>query len=412
MIGELAGAEFEFTATVRGDFPKDAYPTDTTLKLKAGAQVMFVKNDNSAEKLFYNGKIGTIGRISGDTVFVQCGSDQEIAVQALEWNNVKYQLEQEQISETNAGSFAQIPLKLAWAITIHKSQGLSFDKAIIDLSEAFTHGQAYVALSRCRSLSGMVLRNPVSAANIISDPAVTRFNEQVKLRLADLEIDRERYRMFLLYSLFNFDGLKTKASGFETLIAGFEKDILDVAEKFAQQLTPGRIEKAAAYFFKQLNAVVQNLHRQIPGVIGGSKERAAKADQLLAWLMDRLRLLEYFSQKRFTIAAYLELNKSKVLPAASYLEGLSAKPNEKLFKELLSWRDGTALKERIMPGMLFSEKTLAAIAEKLPALLKTLSAIKGVGPQKTARYGPELISLIRTYKDELNGPSKEQASLF
>ena len=151
-INLLEGEEFEFNATIRGEFPKDGYPTETTLKLKTGAQVMFVKNDSSAEKLFYNGKIGTIINMEGDTVIVRCGTEQDIPVRALEWANIKYQLEGEQVSETNAGSFAQLPLKLAWAITIHKSQGLSFDRAIIDVSEAFTHGQAYVALSRCRSL--------------------------------------------------------------------------------------------------------------------------------------------------------------------------------------------------------------------------------------------------------------------
>jgi ATP-dependent exoDNAse (exonuclease V) alpha subunit len=139
----LAENEIEFTATIRGEFPKDAYPTETSLKLKAGAQVMFVKNDSSAEKLFYNGKIGTVTRIEDKTVFVQCGREEkELAVEAVEWTNVKYALDGETIREDNAGSFAQIPLKLAWAITIHKSQGLSFDKAIIDVSESFAHGQA------------------------------------------------------------------------------------------------------------------------------------------------------------------------------------------------------------------------------------------------------------------------------
>jgi ATP-dependent exoDNAse (exonuclease V) alpha subunit len=123
-LSSLAGNEFEFSATIRGDFPKDAYPTETQLKLKIGAQVMFVKNDSSAEKLYYNGKIGTVSHIEGQTVFVQCGNEaKEITVEAVEWTNVKYQLEGETINEGNAGTFAQLPLKLAWAITIHKSQG-------------------------------------------------------------------------------------------------------------------------------------------------------------------------------------------------------------------------------------------------------------------------------------------------
>jgi len=119
----LYGEVSEFKAIIRGDFPKDAYPTETDLALKVGAQVMFVKNDSSIEKLYYNGKIGTVTRIEENTVYVQCGfENKELAVEAQEWSNIKYKLEDEQISETNAGSFAQIPLKLAWAITIHKSQ--------------------------------------------------------------------------------------------------------------------------------------------------------------------------------------------------------------------------------------------------------------------------------------------------
>ena len=420
-VEALPEQEFEFKATIRGEFPKDAYPTETTLKLKTGAQVMFVKNDSSADKLFYNGKIGTITRIEDDTVFVQCGNEgKELAVKALEWTNIKYKLEEQEISETNAGSFAQIPLKLAWAITIHKSQGLSFDKAIIDVSEAFTHGQAYVALSRCRSLAGMVLRNPIAQHNIIGDPAVARFNEQAKALqpdMASLEKHRELYRQHQLSELFNFNGLKTKARGFEALIPGLQKDILDVAEKFSRQLTTERAGKAAIYFREKLQDAIEDLHMQIPGLIGNSKEKAAKADELIRYLMIRLYLMEHFATESFTADAYLALKKDAQTNTAanqsrSYVKALNAKPNEKLFDQILSWRDALAEKDGIMPNMILSEKTMAAIAEKLPPVIKTLSAIKGVGPQKAAQYGPELIGLIRSYQQELQGPEKEQGALF
>jgi hypothetical protein len=420
-VEALPEQEFEFKATIRGEFPKDAYPTETTLKLKTGAQVMFVKNDSSAEKLFYNGKIGTVTRIENDTVFVQCGNERkEIAVQALEWTNIKYNLEEQEISETNAGSFAQIPLKLAWAITIHKSQGLSFDKAIIDVSEAFTHGQAYVALSRCRSLSGMVLRNPIAQHNIIGDPAIAHFTEQAKSLQPDLislEKHRELYRQYLLSELFNFNGLKTKVRGFEELIPDFQKDILEVAEKFSRQLTTERATKAAIYFSQKLKDAIESLHKQIPGLIGNSKEKAAKADQLIRYMMTRLNLMEHFAHENFTAAAYLVFKKNAQANAAtdqsnSYVKALNAKPNEKLFNQILNWRNSVAEKEKIMPNMILSEKTMATIAEKLPEVLKALSAIKGVGPQKAAQYGPELIRLVRSYQKELQGPEKEQGILF
>lgn len=396
----LQGETFEFKATIKGDFPKDAYPTETELKLKIGAQVMFVKNDSSAEKLYYNGKIGTVSRIEGNTVFVD-----ELAVEALEWSNIKYKLEEEQISETNAGSFAQIPLKLAWAITIHKSQGLTFDKAIIDVSEAFAHGQAYVALSRCRTLFGMVLRNPIAAQNIIGDPAVIRYNTQVQNK-TDLEVDRLRYAQFLLTELFNFNGLKSRLHNFEHLLSNH---ITAVAEKSARQLKlhePERIQKAAAYFSNELKQAAESLHAQLPALIGTSKEGAAKADHLLGWIMARISLMEYFSNNAFNVTAYLNL--PAVKPANAFKKALNAKPNEILYQQILEWRQQAADKEKLMPSAVLSDRTAAAIAEKLPATINALGAIKGVGPQKANYFGSAIIGLIRAYQT----PEKEQGSLF
>ena len=407
-LAVLEGDTFEFKAVIKGDFPKDAYPTETELKLKVGSQVMFVKNDNSAEKLYYNGKIGTVNRIEGSAVFVTCGSENELAVEAQEWSNIKYKLEDEQISETNAGSFAQIPLKLAWAITIHKSQGLSFDKAIIDVSEAFAHGQAYVALSRCRTLSGMVLRNPIAAQNIINDPSVIRYNEQAQQNIPDLEADREKYSAFLLSELFNFNGLKKRVQEFENLL---NTNIITVAEKTARQLKlndPERILKAADYFLNELKQAAESLHSQIPALIGTSKEGAAKADHLLQWIMARISLMEHFSTNDFSASAYRKAIASVTKPGHSYVKALNAKPNEKLYEQIIEWREKTAEKETIMPTAILSERTAAAIAEKLPATVKALSAIKGVGPQKTTQYGPELIQMIRSFLT----PEKEQGSLF
>jgi hypothetical protein len=406
----LAGNEIEFTATIRGEFPKDAFPTETTLKLKVGAQVMFVKNDGSAEKLFYNGKIGTITRIEDKTVYVQ--ADREIAVEALEWTNVKYEAVEEAIKETNAGSFAQIPLKLAWAITIHKSQGLTFDKAIIDVAESFAHGQAYVALSRCRSLSGMVLRNPIAAHNIIGDPAVARFNEQAAVIKPDAESllrDREQYRLFLLSELFNFIPLQTRLKGFDVMLPTFKKEVLDVAGTFNRKLEPERSQQAAGYFLDKLRLAVESLHLQLPALINQSKDKAAKADQLIIWLMNRIRMLEHFSANPFTTDTYLALSKNKLNSHdRSYLKALNAVPNEQLYEQILAWREIKASVEKVMPSMVLSEKTAAAIAEKLPPTLKLLSAIKGVGPHKAGQYGTELIGLIRNFQE----PAKDQGSLF
>ncbi|MFD0766938.1 HRDC domain-containing protein [Mucilaginibacter lutimaris] len=410
----LNAREVEYTATISGDFPRDAYPTDVSLKLKIGAQVMFVKNDTSAEKLYYNGKIGTVTNLDEQTVYVQCGTDtKEIAVEALEWTNIKYQMEGDEINETNSGSFAQIPLKLAWSITIHKSQGLSFDKAIIDVSESFAHGQAYVALSRCRSLAGMVLRNPITARNIIGDPAVSRFNEQSAQIAPDekrLEHDRFLYRQYLLSELFNFVPLQTKLKEFTSLLPDLEKDIISVAEKFNRQLNIERSRQASAYFLEKLTASVETLHNNLPFLIDRSKEKAAKADELMIWLMNRIRLLQYFSANPFATSVYLDQVKNKVIThERNYLKALNAIPNEELYNELLAWRERTAAHQKVMPGMVFTEKTLAAIAEKLPATLKNLSGIKGVGPLKANQHGADIITLIRIYQQ---GPETEQVRLF
>ena len=284
-------------------------------------------------------------------------------MQAVEWTNVKYQMEEQQISETTAGSFAQIPLKLAWAITIHKSQGLTFDRAIIDVSEAFAHGQTYVALSRCRSLSGMILRNPIAANNIIGDPAVGRFNELAKLLQPDsesLERDRELYRQFLLAELFDFGGLKRKSKGFEEAVPNIEPVIIEVAEKFVRKLSvhdSDRVKTAATYFLGELQETVQGLHLQLPAFIGQSKEKAAKADQLINWAMSRITLMEHFSVLDFNTNVYLDLKKAvAVNKPGAYLKVLNAKPNEKLFNQLIAWRDTVAAKGNIIPNMVLSEK--------------------------------------------------------
>ncbi|QJD97660.1 AAA family ATPase [Mucilaginibacter robiniae] len=417
LLEALAGQEYEFSATISGEFPKDAYPTDTGLKLKIGSQVMFVKNDGSAEKRYYNGKIGKVTNIAGSTVFVQCGEDDhEIVVEAVEWTNVKYELEGEAIAETKAGSFAQVPLKLAWAITIHKSQGLSFDQAIIDVSEAFTHGQAYVALSRCRSLSGMVLRNPIMAANIIGDPAVARFNEQAKALQPDqsrLNHDRERYQLFLLTELFNLSELKTLLQSFEGLLPDLQKEVTEVAEKFVRQLKSERSQQAASYFLEKLRLAIEDLYRQLPELIGTSKDIAAKADRLMVWLMNRVRLMEAFSIQPFSTNTYLTLVQSSLKThERSFLIALSAPVNEKLFLQFIEWREKRAVMEKVMPNMVLTEKTLKVIAERLPATLKALGSMKGVGTQKATLYGAELIGMIRTFQQVQSGTGMEQGQLF
>ncbi|MGE5395089.1 MAG: ATP-dependent DNA helicase, partial [Candidatus Saccharibacteria bacterium] len=209
-LSQLNARVHKFTATITGEFPEYSYPTDPELELKVGAQVMFVKNDLSPEKRFYNGKIGKIVNISDDEIEVECPGDyQSIDVERVEWQNAKYTLNEEtqEIDEQVIGTFTQYPLKLAWAITIHKSQGLTFEKAIIDARASFAHGQVYVALSRCKTLDGLVLSSTIAPHSVKNDTTVIQFTDEVERNqpgLAELEKSRKEYVQQLLTELFDF----------------------------------------------------------------------------------------------------------------------------------------------------------------------------------------------------------------
>ena len=203
-----------FDAVISGNFPEYSYPTEVSLELKKGAQVMFVKNDPSSEKRYYNGKIGHVSEIVDDVILVQCpGEEEPVAVEQLEWENSRYVInEQTQEMETEVqGIFRQYPLRLAWAITIHKSQGLTFDKAIIDAASSFASGQVYVALSRCRTLEGMVLATPLRQQSVISDLRVEDYIEIQEKAAAEslmrLEDIKKEYYSQLIGGMFDFRNL-------------------------------------------------------------------------------------------------------------------------------------------------------------------------------------------------------------
>lgn len=173
---ELDSKPYTFVAAVTGTFPEESYPTADSLTLKKGAQVMFIKND--PERRFINGTLGEVKSIDKNSIAVRLAeSGTVIDVEPMEWQNIRYQFDEEskEISSKQIGRFKQYPLKAAWAITVHKSQGLTFDKAIIDVHAAFSPGQAYVALSRCRTLDGLVLSSPVSASVFMRDNAVDAY---------------------------------------------------------------------------------------------------------------------------------------------------------------------------------------------------------------------------------------------
>ena len=185
-LKKLKGPTHRFEASITDRFPQNAYPTQRKLALKVGAQVMFVKNDPTPERKYYNGKIGTITQIKADTILVRCaGITKPIEVHPIEWENQKFQLDKkgQSIQSEVVGTFRQFPLRLAWAITIHKSQGLTFEGVIIDAQSAFAPGQVYVALSRCKSLEGIILRSKLPRHAIKTDPIIEGFTQSIAWNL-------------------------------------------------------------------------------------------------------------------------------------------------------------------------------------------------------------------------------------
>lgn len=437
---------FIFKAEIEGDFPEYAYPNDTELILKKGAQVMFIKNDSSREKLYYNGKIGVVESINNNIVRVRCdGDDHSIEVGAAQWQNFKYSLNPttNEIDETITGTFTQFPLKLAWAITIHKSQGLTFEKAIIDANAAFAHGQVYVALSRCRTLEGLILSSPIDERSIISSQSVNSFIEKAATNIPTPERIRSfqiEYEQELITELFDFSrllrhlkNLKKEIDENRNIVFGslpektdsilgvYETTVSDVSAKFKQQLQQlftrrvavsddpqlqERICKGCDYFLGKLVEIIEPLTTGVELETDNKAVRKSITEalnQIASSFTTHNHCLRACT-KGFTIAGYLAAK------SVSLIEKEVQKPkfvkdtkppvtssNPELYQQLRTWRNSRADELNLPVYMVVPTKALIEVAEKMPASERELLKVKGFGKRKTQQFGDEILKIIKEY---------------
>ncbi len=354
---KLPGGNYTFEAKIEGNFPDYSYPTSDRLTLKQGAQVMFVKNDPTGEHRYFNGRIGEIVEISQSRVCVLCPGDSEvIEVEPLTWENAQYQLNPEtrEIETKVQGKFLQLPLRLAWAITIHKSQGLTFDHAIIDANLSFAPGQVYVALSRCRTLDGMVLSAPIEARAIISDQRVEDYighqEEEAQKSIRQLPLLKEEYYRLLLLELFDFHDIFYKEEHLlrlmteffyhsytditelhKRVLAGLSTEAMAVSDKWLQKIrqTPTeelhqeafleRVKRSAAYFEESIRKAYGNA-LQLAGSIQSNNKQAMSryGDSLTETrqaVLSRRYLLARIAEEGFSITTYLREKQYSMLDA-------------------------------------------------------------------------------------------------
>jgi hypothetical protein len=343
-LAKLPGRMFSFEAQIEGEFPEHMFPCNQTLHLKAGAQVMFIRNDTE-EGQYYNGKLAVVRKIDGDDITVTFSeSGKDYALHREQWENISYSLEEKsgRVIKQELGTFSQFPLRLAWAITIHKSQGLTFEKVIIDAGRSFATGQVYVALSRCRSLEGIVLHSLIPSTALINDQRIGEFSaaHHSTGKLQDVFLqEKNLYVNHLLLRLFTFKKLVGHLNEWQELIT--QKDIPDkdaaaalhaqicaqmaeintTADKFQLQLQriftamksdpshtatlKERCDKAIRYFTDQIALIIAPLHTHINGFAYKKKtKRYLQHIHLIeetCWSMiDRLYQSRFLDEKLYT----------------------------------------------------------------------------------------------------------------
>ena len=453
----LKGTRFSFKATVTGNFPESSYPAEETLVLKKGCQVMFLKNDSQGSR-YYNGKLGEVTFVDGSKICVRGLEDNTVVeVEPEVWTNAHYVIDKEskEIREEIEGEFRQYPLRLAWAITIHKSQGLTFDRAVLDVNAAFAAGQVYVALSRLRSLEGLVLTAPLSASSVLTDTAVSHYMdaelERARHTADSLSALQRDYYLYQLTELFTFKELEWDFHRVLRLIdehlykvyplllkmykqadEQFAREVTAVSNSFYRQyvalvmqaddyatdkLLSERIHKAAVYFADHLDELLKPLieRTRLDSDNKEIKERITEAVYALQQSFAQKRhLLARVIAHGFSVTSYLKDKAVGMLNAEQpakrerknkAVEKIEVDRNSdikhpKLFRNLRVWRAARAEElGRPVYGVL-TQKALIGIVNELPTSGKELLRMPGFGKKSLEMFGKEILAIVQEYIDD------------